>query len=103
MFSYSLFQAGSIITHGGELFAAVPFWQPLRIQCGVYEGMKLLAPSISRQCGYNTRIISASPTQLFFTHTFNYSQLWHQYDTDNSGYIEADELKASIIYLQYVT
>ena len=24
---------------------------------------------------------------------FVFLQLWHQYDTDNSGYIEADELK----------
>ena len=28
-----------------------------------------------------------------------YFQLWYQYDTDGSGFIEADELKESIFFV----
>ena len=59
--------------HGGKLSSSVQIWQPPGLQCGVHEGQQTL----SKDWGFIGIFV----------------QLWYQYDTDGSGYIEADELK----------
>ena len=63
----------SIYFPSWKLSSSVQIWQPPGLQCGVYEGQT----TFSNDCFL----------LLFFV------QLWYQYDTDGSRYIEADELK----------
>ncbi len=72
---------------GGELFAALPLRQPARFQRRVHEGGKFEQSAFF--------FVSSSGASLMCM-ALNFKlifQLWHQYDTDGSGSIEADELK----------
>ncbi len=80
---------------GGELFAALPLRQPARFQRRLHEGGKFEQSAFLFACSLGAILACID---LNFKLIF---QLWHQYDSDGSGSIEADELKVcGVVSLQ---
>lgn len=98
---------GPIVADGGEFLAAVPFRQSARVQRRIHEGIcKCRCGVFEDDCKFENcrfslslracvclsvcvcvRFMSNPPPPRAST------QIWREYDSDNSGYIEADELK----------
>ena len=68
------FLACTIASHGGEFSASVQIWQSAGIKRWVYEGQ--------------TNLLAINLIIIIVL-----LKLWYQYDSDCSGFIEADELK----------
>lgn len=72
-----LLSARAAVTDGGKLFIAVQVRQSVGVQRGIHESTKFVFV-----CDFVMNLLL---------------QIWREYDTDGSGYIEADELKVRYV------
>lgn len=84
---------GPTTSHGGKLFASFPLRQSTGLQRWIHEGKNGEVSRMADCQAVCDNIELLIKQHLICLFVCTYAQIWREYDSDGSGFIEADELK----------